>query len=108
MGRPGGLLRSTLNDQERKFANDDFDITAEYVVWLELIGSNLLARDTDQVLQRRSLVTWQAMAVAFWLKCARGFCGQPASDCDGGISGMNLAPGLLVSLRVHQIQQSAE
>ena len=31
--------------QKREFTPDDFDITAEYVVWLGLIGSNLLARD---------------------------------------------------------------
>jgi len=31
--------------QQRKLTNDDFDVTSEFVVWLGLIGSNLLARD---------------------------------------------------------------
>jgi hypothetical protein len=31
--------------QKRKLTNDDFDVTSEFVVWLSLIGSNLLARD---------------------------------------------------------------
>jgi len=29
--------------QQRKLTNDDFDVTAEFIVWLKLIGSNLLA-----------------------------------------------------------------
>jgi hypothetical protein len=39
----GGAAPSA--QQGRKLTNDDFDITSEFVVWLSLIGSNLLARD---------------------------------------------------------------
>ncbi len=41
-----GYGATAPSGQQRKLTNDDFDITCEFVVWLSLIGSNLLARDT--------------------------------------------------------------
>ncbi len=42
----GATATAPSGEQGRKLTNDDFDITCEFVVWLSLIGSNLLARDT--------------------------------------------------------------
>jgi prenyltransferase/squalene oxidase-like repeat protein len=41
----GSAATAPSGQQGRKVTNDDFDITSEFVVWLSLIGSNLLARD---------------------------------------------------------------
>lgn len=35
----------TQEEMQRKLKNDDFDIAAEFTVWLNLIGTNILARD---------------------------------------------------------------
>src|SRR5208283_4921357 len=44
---PGqGYGAAAQSGEQRKLTNDDFDISSEFVVWLSLIGSNLLARDT--------------------------------------------------------------
>ena len=43
-GTPGGYTADS-SGQARTLTNGDMDITAEFSVWLGLIGSNLLARD---------------------------------------------------------------
>lgn len=44
-GAPAGYGSAGQGDQGRTLTNDDFDLVAEFTVWLGLIGSNLLARD---------------------------------------------------------------
>jgi hypothetical protein len=44
-GTPGGYTATDPHEAPRVLTNGDMDVTAEFTVWLALIGSNLLARD---------------------------------------------------------------
>ena len=44
-GDPVVYGEAAKDSEAKEFNAGDFDVTAEFVVWLKLIGSNLLARD---------------------------------------------------------------